>query len=339
MSECGDCPAPIWLLQFGHASSLKGRAPGAPSASVTDLALLQSIGSTNVRSASSTRLIAIGLMVSALLFFSCIDTTAKFLGRALPSVEVAWARYMVAALIALFLSGAHRNRGVWVSKRLDLQILRSFLLLGSTVANFYALTKLQLAETSTINFLQPMFVALMAGPLIGEKVGAARLAAIVSGFLGVVIAMQPGTRAFQPIALVSVLGVACAAGYALTTRKLAAIDAPQTTLAWTQAAGVLVLTPVLPFLWRTPPSPVFWAGMFMIGLFGAVGHQLLIIAHRFAPAAVLAPFNYTQLLWGIGLGFLVFGDKPPLATLGGAVVVVLCGLFLIVHERRAAIRQ
>jgi len=277
-------------------------------------------------------------MCLTLVFFTALDTTAKFLGRALPPPEIAWARYMGASVIALFLSGAFRDRRVWVSTRPRLQALRSLLLLGSTVANFFALTKLQLAETSTINFLQPMFVALMAGPLIGETVGGARLGAIVVGFVGVVIAMQPGTRAFQPIALVSIGGVACSAGYALATRKLAAHDSPRTTLAWTQAAGVLVLTPLLPFLWKTPPSPIFWAGMVAVGLFGVIGHQLIILAHRLAPAAVLAPFNYTQLLWMILSGYFVFGDAPPLATLAGAGVVVLCGLFLVAHEHRSQVR-
>jgi len=278
-------------------------------------------------------------MCATVACFAALDTSAKFLSGQLPTVEVAWARYMVAGVFALSLSRAGVKPSVFRSARPGLEILRSCLLLGSTLANFVALRKLQLAETSTIGFLQPMFVALMAAPLLGEKVGVARASAIGVGFLGVIVATQPGTSAFQPIVLVSVAGTACAAGYALITRKVAAHDSPQTMLAWTQVAGIVVLTPALPFVWKTPPSAVFWAVGCGMGFLAFAGHGLLILAHQRAPAAVLTPFNYTQLVWMIILGFLVFGDAPPLATLFGAGLVVACGLFLVLHERSSAARR
>jgi len=275
-------------------------------------------------------------MCAALACFAAIDTSAKFLSRQLPTVEVAWARYMVAGVFALLLSRAPANPTVFRTQRLGLEILRSCLLLGSTLANFVALRKLQLAETSTINFMQPMIVALMAAPVLGEKVGVPRAMAIAVGFLGVIVATQPGTSAFQPVVLVSVAGVTCSAGYALVTRKVTAHDSPQTMLAWTQVAGIVGLTPVLPFVWKTPPTPLFWTICCTMGFFAFAGHSLLILAHQRAPAAVLTPFNYTQLVWMITLGFLVFGDEPPAATLFGAVLVVTCGLFLVLYERRSA---
>ena len=275
-------------------------------------------------------------MCAAVACFAALDTSAKFLSRELPTVEVAWARYMVAGVFALILTRAPANPRVFRTARLGLEVLRSCLLLGSTVANFVALRKLQLAETSTIGFLQPMFVALMAAPMLGEKVGAARALAIGVGFLGVIVATQPGTSAFQPIVLVSIAGTLCAAGYALMTRKVAAHDSPQTMLAWTQVAGIVVLTPMLPFLWKTPSSELFWAVGCGMGFFAFAGHGLLILAHQRAPAAVLTPFNYTQLVWMITLGLLVFGDAPPTATLFGAGLVVAYGLFLVLHERRNA---
>jgi drug/metabolite transporter (DMT)-like permease len=205
------------------------------------------------------------------------------------------------------------------------------------MANFLALRQLQLAETSTISFLQPMFVALLAGPLLGESVGGARLMAIAVGFLGVLIATRPGTHAFQPIVVVAIGGVACAAIYALATRRLAAHDSPETTLAWTQIAGIVLLTPVLPWIWETPPNAFVWAVMAAMGGFAALGHGLLILAHQRAPAPVLTPFNYTQLIWMSVSGLIVFGDRPPAATVLGAGLVVACGLFLVMYERRGRI--
>jgi drug/metabolite transporter (DMT)-like permease len=283
-----------------------------------------------------TRFLAIFLMCCAMVCFTGLDSSAKFLGRSLPTVEVVWVRYAIASLFTLIAARAYVKPAILVAKRPGLQFARSLLLLGSTVANFLALRKLQLAETSTIGFLQPMFVALMAGPLIGEKVGAARLVAIGVGFLGVLVATRPGTNTFQPIVLLAMSGVMCSAGYALITRTLARHDAPATTLAWTQLAGITLFTPLLPFQWTTPSSALLWTAMGTMGFCAAAGHGLLILAHQRAPAAVLTPFNYTQLIWMILSGWFVFGDAPPVATLFGAGLVVLCGLFLIVYERRAS---
>jgi drug/metabolite transporter (DMT)-like permease len=158
--------------------------------------------------------------------------------------------------------------------------------------------------------------------------------AIALGFLGVVIATRPGTAAFQPIVLLAVAGVVCNSGYVLATRKLAGADSAQTTLAWTQIAGIVFLTPILPWIWRQPQSAVDWVIMAGMGVFAATSHGMLIVAHRFAPAPVLTPFTYTQLIWMIISGILVFGDWPAPATLVGAALVVACGAYLAVKERK-----
>ena len=194
------------------------------------------------------RILAIGLMCGAMLCFTGLDTCAKWLGFTLPVAQIVWARYVAAALIALAASRPFSRPSALRSKRPWLQLLRSVLLLGSTGANVLALRQLQLSETATISFLTPIFVALLAGPLLGERVGAERVIAIAVGFLGVAIATRPGTAAFQPIVFVAVAGVVCNSGYVIATRRLAAADAPQTTLAWTQIAGIVFLTPLLPWV-------------------------------------------------------------------------------------------
>ena len=280
------------------------------------------------------RVLAVGLMCGAMLCFTGLDTCAKWLGLTLPATQIVWARYVAAALIALAASRPLARPSALRSKKPWLQTVRSALLLGSTTANFLALRQLQLSETATISFLTPIFVALFAGPLLGERVGAERMAAIAAGFLGVVIATRPGTAAFQPIVFVAIAGVLCNTGYVLATRRLASEDAPQTTLAWTQIAGIVLLTPLLPWVWRQPATPQVWLIMATVGVFGAGGHALLIVAHRFAPAPALTPFSYTQLVWMIVSGVLVFGDWPSVETLVGAALVVICGVYLALHERR-----
>ncbi len=280
------------------------------------------------------RFLAIALMCGAMVGFTGLDTSAKWLSASLPITQIIWTRYVGASLIAIAASRVVSQPVTLRSKRPWLQLVRSALLFGSTTANLLAVRQLQLSETATISFLTPIFVALLAGPLLGEKVSTERMIVIAVGFLGVVIATRPGTAAFQPIVLVAIAGVVCNSGYVLATRKLAGADLPQTTLAWTQIAGIIFLTPVLPWVWRDPGSAGAWLLMAGLGVFGAAGHGLLIVAHRFAPAPILTPFTYTQLIWMIISGVVVFGDWPAPATLVGAALVVACGAYLALKERR-----
>jgi drug/metabolite transporter (DMT)-like permease len=281
------------------------------------------------------RFLAIALMCATMICFTGQDTCAKWLSSSLPIAQIVWARYVGAALIALVASRSLSRPAMLRSRRPRLQLLRSVLLFGSTTANILAIRELQLSETATISFLTPVFVALLAGPVLGERVGPERMIAIALGFLGVVIATRPGTAAFQPIVLVAVAGVVCNSGYVLATRQLAGADSAQTTLAWTQIAGIVFLTPILPWIWRPPQSAIDWVIMAGMGVFAATSHGMLIVAHRFAPAPTLTPFTYTQLIWMIVSGVLVFGDWPAASTLLGAALVVACGAYLALRERRS----
>jgi drug/metabolite transporter (DMT)-like permease len=279
------------------------------------------------------RILAIALMCVTMVCFTGQDTCAKWLSASLPIAQIVWARYVGAAVIALIASRSLSRPAILRSKRPRLQLLRSVLLFCSTTANVFAVRELQLSETATISFLTPVFVALLAGPVLGERVSAERMIAIALGFLGVVIATRPGAGALQPIILLAVAGVVCNSLYVLATRKLAGADS-QTTLAWTQVAGLVFLTPILPWVWRQPESATAWVVMAVMGVFGATSHGMLIVAHRYAPAPTLTPFTYTQLIWMIISGVVVFGQWPAPATLVGAALVVACGAYLAFKERR-----
>jgi drug/metabolite transporter (DMT)-like permease len=301
------------------------------------VSLLTSMGTARANAEDEDRrmrFLAIALMCATMICFTGQDTCAKWLSASMPTAQIVWARYVGAAVIALAASRSLSRPVTLRSKRPWLQLVRSVLLLCATTANIVALRQLQLSETATISFLTPIFVALLAGPLLGEKVSTERMIAIALGFLGVVIATRPGTAAFQPIVLLAVAGVVCNSGYVLATRKLAGADSAQTTLAWTQIAGIVFLTPVLPWIWRQPPSAMAWLVMAAMGVFAATSHGMLIVAHRFAPAPTLTPFTYTQLIWMIVSGVLVFGDWPAASTLLGAALVVACGAYLALRERR-----
>jgi drug/metabolite transporter (DMT)-like permease len=280
------------------------------------------------------RLVGIALMCATVVFFASLDTTAKYLNGFMDTVEVAWARYLGGFLLAMVMSNPVSKPKLMVTSRPWLQIFRSLLLLGSTLFNFIALRWLQLDQTTSIMFSTPMLIAALSGPMLGEWVGWRRWCAIVVGFCGVLLVTRPGHGGIHPAALLSVLSVICYGLYMLTTRILARTDSSETTLFYSNMVGALLMTLAVPFVWTTPHDPFIIFLMVLTGAFGTVGHYLLIVAHRLAPPAVLAPFIYTQLIWVIALGYLVFGDLPNEWTLAGAVIVVGSGLYMLHREHK-----
>lgn len=289
--------------------------------------------SSHLPETGRSRLIAIGLICSAVAFFALLDSSAKWLSGYMDPVQVVFARYAGSMVLVLMLINPWSHPGVLRTRRPWLQGMRSLLLLGSTVLNFFALKYLQLAETVSISFAGPLLVALVAGPLLGEWPGPRRLAAIGVGFLGVLVITRPGFGGMHPAALLSVLGCFCYTFYALSTRQLAAYDRPETTMVYSGVAGTLAVLPIIPFFWTTPQTPFIWLLMLGTGVFGGFGHWLLILAHRLAPATVLAPFIYSQIIWMILLGWLVFGQLPDVWTFVGAGIVIASGLYLLYRER------
>jgi drug/metabolite transporter (DMT)-like permease len=280
------------------------------------------------------RLIGIALMCGAVALFACLDATGKYLLRYMDPLQVVWARYLGAFLLALiFLNPVTKPKMMTTSRPL-LQIGRSSLLLGSTALNFFALRYLQLDEALAILFSTPFLVALLCGPLLGEWVGWRRWTAISVGFMGVLLVARPGFGGLHPAALLSFSSAICYALYAISTRVLARTDSSETTLFYSNLVGAVVMLPVIPFVWTTPDSVFVVALMVLIGALGSGGHYLLICGHRLAPASTLAPFIYTQVVWTTTLGFLVFGHVPHQWTIIGGLVVVASGLYLLNRERK-----
>ena len=279
------------------------------------------------------RLAGIGLFCAACFCFAILDTTGKWLGNHLPILEVVWARYAFHFMLSLLFVNPWTTPGLLATRRPWLQIGRSTLLLLSTAFNLFALKSLQLDQTTSIIFATPFLVALLAGPTLGEWIGPRRWAAIIVGFIGVAIVTRPFTGGFHPAMVLSLLSAICYALYSISTRILAAHDSTATTVFFSALVGTVISTIPLPFLWVMPTEPLVMSGMVAIGALGWIGHLFLIMAHRLTPAATLAPFVYTQLIWAMAGGFFVFGDVPTRITLVGAGIVVLSGLYLIYRER------
>jgi drug/metabolite transporter (DMT)-like permease len=279
------------------------------------------------------RLTGIALMCGAVACFACLDTSAKFLSREMSIVQVVWARYAGAFVSAFLLWNPITHPRLVQTVRPGLQIVRAIALCLSSFLNFLALRYLQLDQALAITFSTPFLVAALAGPMLQEWVGPRRWAAIGVGFIGVLVVTRPGFGSIHPAALFSLAAAFTLAFYNVTTRLLARTDSSETTLFYSNFVGLLVTTPMLPFVWTRPAGIREIVLMAAVGILGSIGHYLLIVAHRLAPASVLAPFMYSQLVWVIMLGYAVFGDLPNRWTLAGAGIVVASGLYLLHRER------
>ncbi|HYC16686.1 MAG TPA: DMT family transporter [Pseudolabrys sp.] len=280
------------------------------------------------------RLTGIALMCGAVATFSCLDATGKYLLRYMDPLQVVWARYFVAFVLALIFLNPITRPKMMTTRRPFMQIGRSALLLGSTALNFFALRYLQLDEALAILFSTPFLVALLCGPLLGEWVGWRRWTAISVGFFGVLLVARPGLGGLHPAALLSLGSAVCYALYVISTRVLSHSDSSETTLFYSNLVGAVAMLPIIPFVWTPPNSAFVVALMVLIGALGSGGHYLLICGHRLAPASTLAPFIYTQMVWTTTLGFLVFGDVPHRWTVIGGLIVVSSGLYLLNRERK-----
>ena len=287
---------------------------------------------------ASRPLLAIGLMCTASAVFAGLDTTAKYLGTAtnLPAAQVIWIRFLGQFLAMVTALGLIAIPTLARTRKPMAQLVRSLLLLGSTAFNFLALRHLRLDQTTTIGFLTPLIVALLAGPFLGEWISWRRAIAIAVGFAGIVVAIRPGAGQVHPAVLLSLAGMLCYAVFSLVTRFLAPFDRAEVTLFYSLLAGSIVMAPFALLEWVWPAGPLAWALLISMGFYGGLGPYLFILAHRHAPASTIAPFLYITLLTHSTAGFLVFGQVPDTWTLAGAAIVIMSGLYLFQRERVTA---
>lgn len=288
--------------------------------------------------ARGRKMAGIALILLAFVLFACLDTTAKYLGAALAPLQIVWVRYLTNAGLALAVLRPWRAPWLYRTRHPVLHGLRAAALLGATLFNFIAIRHLQLAETASIFFLAPFLVTALAGLFLGERAGARRWAAILVGFAGALVIIQPGGGGFHPAMLLSVASVCCYAAYVLLTRRLAREDSTESQSLYAPLIIAVAMLPAGIIAWRAVPDLLHWGLLLATGMFGGLGHWFLVKAHERAPAAVLAPFVYSQLLWMTLLGYLVFGDVPGRSTILGALVIVASGLYLIHGETRATPR-
>ena len=276
---------------------------------------------------ASRPLFGIALMVAAGLAFVLLDSSAKFLVRSYPLVEVVWARYVFSLATVAALLPRYGLIGIIGTTRLPLQAGRGGIILLTTLLMFVALRFMPIADTYAIAFVAPLMVAAASVPLLGETIGRGQWLAILAGFAGVLVVVRPGLGAFSWAAGFPLLMAIGNVAVGLMTRAMSVGERAVTTMFYTSLAGSIGMSALMPFFW-VAPGPGAWALMMLMGAGGFTGQLLLFLAFRAAPASLVAPFSYTQILWAIPVGWLVFGDLPDAPTLAGGAIVVGSGLAL-----------
>jgi len=266
-------------------------------------------------------------MLTAVLCFSSIDATGKYLSGFYPVPEVVWVRYAIHALLMITLLAPRLGWQLVRTSQPGGQLIRAGLLLGSTLCNFSALAFLPLAEVKAISFVSPLLVTVFAVWLLREHVTMSRWAAVVVGFLGTLFIIRPGSHMLSWAATLALGTALCYSLYQIMTRKFSENEDPIVTLFFTAIVGCVVLSFVMPFVWVTPTLahiPLF----VFLGAAAMVGHYLLIKALELERASILSPFGYTQLLWVTLFGFLVFGQWPDRHAFIGMAIIVGSGLYV-----------
>ncbi len=274
------------------------------------------------------------LLLSATLCFSITDVMAKFLGNHIPVIEIGWIRY-ITFLVAVLLVNLREGRMRVRVKYPGVQVARGVMMVASMLLFVLALRYLPLADAASVGFVSPLLITALSVPMLGEVVGIRRWAAIIVGFVGVLIVIRPGTGAFQPAAFL-VLGSSLAWAFAsIFTRRIAGREDTSATMLWTGVIGLVMLSIAVPFDFVVPSMSLLALNI-ALGVLATVGQYWMIQAYRYAGASLLAPFSYIQLIWATTAGYLVFDTLPDAQTLVGAAIIVASGLYTIHRERERA---
>ena len=270
-------------------------------------------------------LLGIALVLAAAACFSALDTTTKHVGASVPLLMALWFRYAFQAAATTAVVLPLRGMKVLRTQHLPFQVLRGLLLLTSSLLAFSSLRYMPVGEFTAIVMMAPLAVTLLAATVLKEHVSPLRWSLVGGGFVGTLVIMRPGGESFSWAMLLPLGLVASNAWFQVLTSRMARTEDPLTTHLYTGWVGTLVASIALPTVWTTVGEPAVWAGLCFMGAMGTIGHFLLILAYRNAPAATLTPYLYAQIGFSMLGGWLVFEHLPDNWSLAGMALIALCG--------------
>jgi drug/metabolite transporter (DMT)-like permease len=279
----------------------------------------------------------IGLLIAAVVCFAVLDTTTKRITAEVPLLMAVWARYFFQAVVTSALILPKTGLAVLKTDNLSLHITRGVLLMVVTVLAFSSLRVMPVGEFTAIVMTTPLLVTLLAARLLGEHVSPIRLVLVAGGFIGTAIIVRPGGDAMGWAMLLPLGMVVANAAFQLLTSKMGRTEASMTTQFYTSWIGALLASVPLYWIWTSIDNPALWLGLLLMGVAGAAGHMLMIMAFGRAPAATLMPYMYLQIGFAMLGGWLMFKHIPDHLSLIGIGLIAACGTaggLLTLYESR-----
>ncbi len=286
----------------------------------------------NVSAEKRSTMTGIFIMIIGMITLASTDAVSKHLTVTFAVVQILWIRFIIFAGVGAFAVIKKRGFNGLRTKRPIAQIVRASMLLSANLLAVYTLSLMPLADAHATLAIAPLLVTAASVPFLGEVIDVRRWIAIGTGFMGVLIILRPGLGVFDFVAIFPLAVAILFAGYNILTKIISRDDTNETTLFYTGATGLIVLSVIIPFFWISP-SLIDWGWLIVAGIGGSFAHIFIITALHFAPASKLQPFNYVMLVWATILGFFIFDDLPDYLTVLGATVIVISGLYAWNRER------
>ncbi|MCD2471583.1 DMT family transporter [Jiella sp. MQZ9-1] len=265
--------------------------------------------------------------------FAMQDSIGKYLTGLVPVIQVLWGRYLFQTLVTGTVLTLTRGPGFLKTTHPVLQLTRGLCLLSATTLMYTALAHVPLADATAVMFVAPILVTVFSVLFLKERIGIHRIAAVIAGFVGMLVILRPGVASIEPALFLVVIAAIFNATYYMLTRRLAGREDSASTMFNTSAPGAVVLSLVVIPLWQAP-SPTALALMIAIGCTGAFAHFMLVRGFSYASASLLSPFLYVQVLVASILTVVVFGDPLHKTTAIGALILVASGLYIWWRENR-----
>ena len=278
--------------------------------------------------------------MTAIFLISVVDTVCKVFTKDLHSIQLVWG-YFVGINLTLwvfFLFKGEKFSNLRRTERPLLQIIRPAFLVCWISSLFIGLTYLPIAEATVIGFVAPLFITALSVPILKESVDIHRWSAVAIGLVGVIIIIRPGGDLWHLASVMPLLGALFFALFQIITRLLAATERTHTTLFYTGLGGLAWSSLIVPFVWVTPSITHIFVFL-STGAMGAMAHLCMISAFDRAEASLLAPYNYTKLIWVSVLGYLIFNDVPSLDMWIGAIIIVSAGFYVLYRERNVNLKM
>ncbi|MFO1083895.1 MAG: DMT family transporter [Reyranellaceae bacterium] len=282
----------------------------------------------------SRPIVGLSLMCAACALFPIMNGFVKLLAATYDPAQIVWFRITVHLVLVAAVFVPRLGLGLFRTRRIGLQAGSSIMMLSSTLCFFFAVKNVPVAEAIAVSFVAPLAVVFLAWPLLGERITPVRLGAVLVGFAGVLVVIRPGSAVFQWSSVLIVGSALCYATYQIIIRRVAGVDHPATSIFYSVLLGTVLMSIIVPFVWKTPVSPADWALLCSLGALGGLGHYCIAQAMTYASANFLAPFNYTQMIGSVIVGYLMFAEVPDLFVWLGSALIVGAGLMVGWQSRK-----